>query len=99
MKRDIFWFKENIAPILEGFKIEYSFFKNGDFGNLHRAEFENKEKGGNIDFWEKDWLEIHIYDYQNDKELMHILLEPEQGSEKEKAIEKMQHLLCRTLNR
>lgn len=93
MKKDIVWFKKHIIPVLNDFKIEYSFFENGDFGDLNRVEFEGKGKGGNIDFWEKDWLEIHLYDYNEDKELIHVLLDPKQESEKEKAIEIMQSLL------
>jgi len=90
IKKDIEWFKKDVEPILTGFKCEYSFFENGDFGDLNRVEFEGNGKGGNIDFWEKNWLEIHLYDYNKDKELIHVLLEPSQKEEKEKALNKLQ---------
>lgn len=93
MKKDISWFREYFEPILKGFSIEYSFFQNGDFGDLNRVEFEGKGKGGNIDFWEKDWLEIHLYDYEEDKELLHLFLDPDQEPEKEKALEIVKELL------
>ncbi len=90
MRKDIEWFKNKVEPILNGFKLEYSFFENGDFGNLNRVEFEGNGKGGNVDFWEKDWLEIHLYDYNKDEELIHVLLEPSQKEEKEKALHELQ---------
>ncbi len=93
MKKDINWFKKNITPVLKDYKIEYSFYEKGDFGDLNRVEFEGKGKGGNIDFWEKDWLEIHLYDYQKDKELIHLLLDPQQELQKDKAIEILKNLL------
>lgn len=93
MKKDIDWFKKYMAPSLEGMKFEYSFFENGDFGNLHRVEIEGGGKGGNLDFWEKDWIEIHLYDYNEDKELIHALLEPTQLKERDDLLEKFESLL------
>lgn len=86
MEMSINWFQETIAPFLKEYELSYSFFENGDFGDLNRVEFEGKGKGGNIDFWEKNWMEIHLYDYQNDIELMHVLLDPNQYDEKKEAI-------------
>ena len=93
MKKNIDWFKKVIAPSLEGIKIKYSFFEKGDFGDLNRVEIEGNGKGGNLDFWEKDWIEIHLYDYNEDKELIHALLEPTQDKERDELLEKFELLL------
>lgn len=87
------WFRDNIVPALGKYKIEYSFFENGDFGDLNRIEFEGCGKGGNIDFWQKKWLEIHLYDYQKDQELIHALLKPEEELEQVEKIKELQELL------
>lgn len=93
MRKDIDWFKETVAPSLQGFKIDYFFFENGDFGDLNRVEIEGNGKGGNIDFWEKDWIEIHLYDYNKDEELIHSLLEPTQDKERDELLVKFESLL------
>ena len=31
-------------------------FKNGDFGNLKRVEFENDNRMGNVDFWSNGYM-------------------------------------------
>nr|WP_157247369.1 hypothetical protein [Pedobacter panaciterrae] len=52
MKRNIDWFKEEIAPVLLGYEITYSYFEDGDFDSLNQVEFNSPKLGGNIDFWE-----------------------------------------------
>lgn len=90
---DINWFKENIECNFKNLKYEYSYFEKGDFGNLNRVEFEGEGKGGNIDFWDSGWLEILLYDYSKDRELLHVLLEPDQYDEKIRSFEIIQGLL------
>ncbi len=91
--KDINWFKKNVECNSSEFEFKYSFFENGDFGNLNRVEFEGKGKGGNIDFWDEGWMEIHMYDYSKDKEILHVLLEPNQEFEKDRAIEIIKNIL------
>lgn len=91
--KDITWFKESIEPSLNEYKIEYKFFEEGDFGSLNQVEFNSNKKGGNIDFWELGWVGIFIWDYINEKEIMNILLKPEQHKEIEVSLKKLQKLL------
>ena len=32
--------------------------------------------GGGIDFWSSGWLEIDLYDYEKEKLIINVLLEP-----------------------
>jgi len=94
MKKDVIWFKNEFISLLgEGYKMEYSTFKDGDFGNLERVEIEGNNKGGNIDFWSLGWLNIHLVDYEKGDELLNVLLEPHQEREQEEAFKKLQELL------
>ena len=93
MLKDITWFKENMLPALGGYLIEYKSFKNGDFGDIERVEFEGNNKGGSIDFWSSGWLGIHVYNYKEEREIMNILLEPEQVLDKDKAFIELQSVL------
>ncbi len=81
------WFKKELENKLGSYEINFSSFENGDFGNLNRVEFEGLGKGGNIDFWDSGWMEIHLVDYKEEKQLFHVMLEPNQEYEKERAIE------------
>ncbi len=87
------WFKETILPALKEYQVKFSFFKGGDFGDIERIEFEGKDKGGGIDFWSSGWLGINVYDYKEDREIMNILLEPQENLEKEKAFNDLQIIL------
>ena len=94
MKADVAWFRDRFIRLIgDGYKFEYTFFKDGDFGDLDRVEFEGNEKGGNVDFWSSGWLNIHLVDYKNEGELLNVLLEPHQEKEQEQAFEKLQSLL------
>ena len=91
---DINWFKNEVIPkIADVYKVDYSFFANGDFGNLDRVEFEGNGKGGHIDFWSLGWLNIHLVDYANGDELLNVLLEPQQDERKEEAFKRLLELL------
>lgn len=87
------WFKENISSQLKDSELKFSFFEKGEFGDLNRVEFEYEGKGGTVDFWEKDWVEVHLYDYGDDKELIHVLLDPSQESEREEILMQLKNLL------
>lgn len=66
-----------------------SFFKNGDFGDLSRIEFEWRNIGGTIDVWSEGWLNIHLIDYHTDKEIINKLLEPNEKMEQAKLINEL----------
>lgn len=91
--KDIEWFKNKIEPKLDRYKLEYKSFNNGDFGSLNQVEFNSSQIGGNIDFWELGLIGFFVWDYQKEKQVLNILLEPNQEEEKEKVFEELQHLL------
>ncbi|WP_407337047.1 hypothetical protein [Dickeya ananatis] len=47
---NIDYFKKNIAPKMKGYTFKYSYYTNGDFGDLERVEFEGKNRMGGMDF-------------------------------------------------
>ncbi len=91
--RNIEWFKDELAPKLEGYELDYKFFDEGDFGSLNQVEFNSKKRGGNIDFWGLGWLGIFVWDYETEEQLLNLLLEPNQEREKEEAFKKLQEFL------
>ena len=93
MEKDIEWFKKEIAPIFKGYELNYRYFKEGDFGSLNQVEFNSNKVGGNIDFWGLGWLGIFVVDYEKEREIFNILIEPHQTVEKTKALEKLQSLV------
>ncbi len=80
-------FKKKIENSFSNYDLELSSFPEGDFGYLERIEFDNKSKGGNVDFWEKGWIEIHVVDYLLEKEIFHILISPEERDKIEESFE------------
>lgn len=92
-KKDIEWFKNEIAPNLGGYNLKYKFFEKGDFGSLYQIEFNSKKICGNIDFWELGWFGLFVWNYETEEQIINILLEPYQEKEKEIAIKKLQQLL------
>lgn len=93
MTKDLDWVKSTIVPFLTNYEIQYRFFEEGDFGSLTQFIFNSSKKGGGIDFWGLGWLGIDVYDYENDKQILNILLKPEQEKEKNEALELLQNLL------
>ncbi len=87
--KDVVWFKKTIVPDLQGYEIKHKYFEEGDFGSLDQIEFNSDFKGGVVDFWNSGWLGIHLYNYSIDEEIMNLLLEPKQISEKDDALNKM----------
>ncbi len=84
--KDIEWFRQEIAPILRGYEITYTYFEEGDFGSLNKVEFNSTKLGGSIDFWGLNWLGILLWNYKEERELINVLLEPDEESGKEKAL-------------
>jgi len=86
MKKNIEWFKQEIAPDLSGYEVKYRYFEQGDFGSLHQVEFNSTKLGGSIDFWGLDWLGVLLCSYDEERELINVLLEPDEELGKEKAL-------------
>ena len=93
MIMDINWFKEKIEPHLNNYKVEYRFFRNGDFGDLNQVTFDSERKGGEIDFWSSGFMSALVVDYINGNSLLNVLLEPEQTREKSAALSEIQKIL------
>ena len=93
MDFDLKWFKENLSCKFKEYQITYNFFANGDLGDIERVEFEGNGKGGSIDFWSSGWLGIHVYSYITNQQLMNILLEPDEQSQKNKAFDDLIKIL------
>jgi hypothetical protein len=91
--RNIEWFRDALAPKLEGYELSYRFFDDGDFGFLNQVEFNSKKIGGNIDFWGLGWLGIFVWSYEAEQELLNFLLDPGRGKEQEEALKRLQELL------
>ncbi|NAW50585.1 hypothetical protein GNY06_04025 [Elizabethkingia argentiflava] len=87
------WFKEEIAPNLIPYELNYRFYEEGDFGSLNQVIFESSGKGGGIDFWSTGWLGVHLVDYIRGEELLNVLLEPHQEQEKTEIFKRLQELL------
>lgn len=80
------YFKNNIFPnIRDYYKINFSASVEGDitgFGNLERVEIEGNNLLGGIDFWSSGWIDFHLIDLRNDKEILNILVSPDRNKEK-----------------
>lgn len=90
---NINYFKKYIEPKLINYHLKYSFYLDGDFGDINRVEIESDQKIGGIDFWRLGWLSIDIYDLIVDKQIMNILLEPKEVEEQQKALDEFLRLL------
>ncbi|MDG1642596.1 hypothetical protein SB6421_04869 [Klebsiella huaxiensis] len=84
-------FKNKIEPTLPEYLFEYSFFSDGDFGDLDRVEFKGHQKIGAVEFWSKGYVGIDIYDIQLDDQIFNILISPEE--EPSEAIERLMKIL------
>jgi hypothetical protein len=91
--KDIEWFKKCVEPLLKGYEINYRYFDKGDFGSLNQAEFNSKKIGGNVDFWGLGWLGVFVWNYRTEKQLINILVEPDQEEEKERALVELLEIL------
>lgn len=83
------FFKTQIVPRLTGYKIRYSFYTNGDFGDLARVEFEKEDKLGTVDFWSQGWMSLDVYSSDLDNQLINLLLSPVESEEQKAAMQKL----------
>lgn len=90
---DMSYFKKYVAPQLNSYKVTYSSYPNGDFGNLERAVIEGGNKIAGIDIWSKGWLDIDVYDLILDEQVMNLLLDPTEIQQQQNAIEKLLRIL------
>ncbi|GHU38256.1 hypothetical protein FACS1894192_09410 [Bacilli bacterium] len=88
-------FKQNLAPLLTDYKIDYRSYSEGDFGALKQVIIESEKIGGGIDFWSKGWLGLELYDYSKDNQLINVLLSPEQRKEEDNYWQKFEEFLKR----
>ncbi len=88
------WFKENLAKLFFDYKLEYRFFPEGDLGSLDEVVFENEKKGGSINYWGKGFLGIFLFDYEEEREIMNVLIDPNNILEKENAIKHLKSLIA-----
>jgi hypothetical protein len=79
-QKKLIWFKETITPKLGNYEIKYKFFEEGDFGSLNQIEFNNEQRGGNIDYLKGD-------------ELMNLMIEPNKLEEMNNNLEKLVAIL------
>ncbi len=96
------YFKNNIFPnIRDYYVINFSTAIEGDvggFGNLERVEIEGNNLLGGIDFWSSGWIDFHLIDLRNDKEILNILVSPDKNEEKTKILEEFKRILIDSLN-
>lgn len=87
------YFKNHISHKLNDYKLTYSSYPNGDFGDLERVVIEGGDKVAGIDFWSKGWLDIDIYDLVLDEQVMNVLLDPTETKKQEQEISKLMGIL------
>lgn len=87
------YFKYNIAPQLNNYKLTYSSYPEGDFGSLERAVIEGNGKIAGVDIWSTGWLDIDIYDLLLDEQVMNVLLEPVEIQKQEDSIKQFLDIL------
>lgn len=87
------WFKENLADSFANFRLEYRFFPEGDFGFLDEVTFENEKIGGAISYWGMGYLGLLAYNYKESRQLMNVMINPDEHSEKEEAIIKLLNII------
>ncbi|WP_264536424.1 hypothetical protein [Flavobacterium sp. N1736] len=87
--KDLLWFKTAIESTLKDYEINHRYYEDGDFGSLNQIEFNSKEKGGNIDFWGLGWLGVFLWDYKKEKEIINVLLEPNQVQKQKRLLEEL----------
>lgn len=91
------YFKNNIFPnIRDYYKINFFTSVEGDItgsGNLERVEIEGNNLLGGIDFWSSGWIDFHLIDLRNDKEILNILVSPDRNKEKTMILEDFERTL------
>jgi hypothetical protein len=71
------WLKKFAIQHLSNFEVNFRFFAEADFGSLHQVEFNNDEKGGEIEVWSSGWFRVHLVDYVSGIELMCAFIDPD----------------------
>ncbi|TLU98950.1 hypothetical protein FEN17_20385 [Dyadobacter luticola] len=78
---------------LSGYDLDRRFYEKSDFGSLHQVLFTTPPMQVEICFWELGWLGITVKNYENNEQILHILLEPNQELEKDSAFRELRDLL------
>lgn len=86
-KIDFNWFKNEIIPELIKYEINCRYFAEGDFGSLNQVSIESDKIGCEIDFWSSGVINIFLWDYQKEKQVLNKTFTIEDDeSEKKKAL-------------
>lgn len=91
--KEVEWFEKEIAPALKDCRLNCRVFKQGDFGSLDQIEFDSASVGGNVDFWGNGWLGIFIWSYSEQKELLNVLISPNEYGKKSNALDELKRIL------
>ncbi|WP_422861184.1 hypothetical protein [Flagellimonas sp. W118] len=92
--KNIEWFKKSFAPLFKNYDLKYkSFEEEGDLGSLIQVEFNSEKKDGTVDFWSLGWTGIHVWDNNNQKELLNVLHSPDEKIELESSFKKLESLI------
>lgn len=89
MDCDFDWFKKDFFRYLKDYKVDYRFFEQGDYGYLNQVIFNCSRRGGEIDFWEDGTFSLHMWDFEKDKELLNILLKPNESFKRKYVFEQL----------
>lgn len=95
--RDVKWFKENVEPLLSGYTLEYKTFKDGDFGDLERVEFNSVSKLCCVYFWTSGVLEIEVADAKTIDVIMNVFLFGDQKEEQYRKLDELVQILKQDL--
>ncbi len=88
------WIDNNLIPVLkQKYVFKMSSFKDGDFGDLERIEFEGLDLMGTVDLWSLGWLDIHMIDAITVDEIMNYLVEPEKEELQKKVLSELADFL------
>lgn len=89
MEYNSLWFKENVAPKMTNFNIQYRLFPNGDFGALDEVNFESEKFSGTINYWGNGFLGLTLFDNIIDDTVINVLIDSNIEDEKMTAIENL----------
>lgn len=94
MRIDLKWFKANLIAQLEGCAFNYRSFVKGDFGSLDQVEIESFPIMATVDFWELNWLGVHVWHQEQEKDIINVLLEPNEEKKKSEVLSQLVDLMA-----
>lgn len=92
--KNLQYFNQYIKPNLPSYyRLSWSNYAGGSFGDLHRLEFESPQYLGTVDFWSKDWVAIDLVDISVGKEILNSLFSPEEEHDVRKCLQRLLEIL------